>query len=326
MPRRIGAGRAFAAKAHQPPFEIDCVATKAAFCQEHGKFGRRACLSCLCGFRHHMRQPHRQGEPAHGGAGFGQPTGTVDGFKRRKQASRFSERRSRRRIEKRQARRIGHAESGAVEHEARQVGLQDFGRREGRHRRRLLGTPETNGDAGPGAAGAAGALVGRGARDAHRLQAGQPGRRLIFRQARQAAVDDDTHPVDGDGGLGDGRCQHHLAAAGGRRADRGVLRFRVELSIERDEVRIGGQPPLQALGSALDLALAGQEGEHGAGLVAQRRAHRLRHRVLYGLAGRTLAVADVDGIGAARALEHRRAGQERSDPRAVQRRRHDHEA
>jgi hypothetical protein len=59
LPRRIGAGRAFAAKAHQPPFDIDRVATEAAFGQEHGKLGRRARLSRLCCFRHHMRQPHR---------------------------------------------------------------------------------------------------------------------------------------------------------------------------------------------------------------------------------------------------------------------------
>ena len=40
------------------------------------------------------------------------------------------------------------------------------------------------------------------------------------------------------------------------------------------------QPAFEPLGGALDLALAGQEGEHAAGLRRQRLADRLGHRVL----------------------------------------------
>ena len=59
--------------------------------------------------------------------------------------------------------RIGDAEGGAVEQQAGQVGLEDFRRREGRQRRRLLGAPQPDRDARLRAAGAAGALVGGGA-------------------------------------------------------------------------------------------------------------------------------------------------------------------
>ncbi len=114
------------------------------------------------------------------------------------------------------------------------------------------------------APGAPGALIGRSTRHAHRLQPGQPGRRLVFRQARQAAIDDDAHAVDGDRGFGDRGRKHHLAAASGRRPDRGVLRLAVQHAVERHDVGVGRNAALQPLGGALDLALAGQEGEHAA--------------------------------------------------------------
>ena len=79
------------------------------------------------------------------------------------QRPRFGERWRRRRVEEAKRRRIGDAEGGAVEHQAGEIGLQDFGRREGRQRRGLFGAPQPDRDAGLRAAGAAGALVGGGA-------------------------------------------------------------------------------------------------------------------------------------------------------------------
>ena len=139
-------------------------------------------------------------------------------------------------------------------------------------------------------------------RHAHGLQPRDAGCRLVFRQPRQAAIDDDAHAVDGDRGLGDRGGQHHLAPPCRRRPDRGVLRLAVEIAVERHDVDVGADAARQPLGGALDLALAGQEGKHAAALARQRLADRLGHRVLDGDRARPLLVAQLDRKAAALAF------------------------
>ena len=214
---------------------------------------------------------------------------------------------------------------GAVEHETGKIGLQDFRRREGGQRRRPLGAPQTDRDAGAGAAGTARALVCRGTGDPDRLQSRQSCRRLVSRQAGQSAVDDDTNAVDGDRRLGDRRRQHHLAPPGRRGPDRRILRPAFHVAEERDDVGIGGDPAGQTLRRALDLALAGQEGQHAALLAGERATDCLRDRVLDRCFGQAFLVADVDWKAAARTLDHRRIAEQAGDTRAVERGRHDQE-
>ena len=52
-------------KRDQPPFEIDAVAAKPAFGDQHGKLCGGFGLPCVRGLGHHVRQPHRQSELAH---------------------------------------------------------------------------------------------------------------------------------------------------------------------------------------------------------------------------------------------------------------------
>ena len=72
---------------------------------------------------------------------------------------------------------IGDAPIGEIEHEAGEVGGEDFGRVERLERAGLALGPEPIGDAGGGAAGAAAALVGAGARHAAGVERGEAGRR-----------------------------------------------------------------------------------------------------------------------------------------------------
>ena len=269
-----------------------------------------------------MGEPHRQREPAHGLPCFGRPAVRVDGVERQEQGARFGERRCGRRIQEAQGRRVCHPEGGTVQHHSREVGFEDLRRREGRQRRGLLGAPEAQRDARRRAAGAAGALVGRGARHANRLQPREPGGRLEFRQPGEPAIHHHAHPVDGDRGLRYGSRQHHLAAPRRGRPDGRVLRLAVEHPIERQHVDVGIGAADEPLRRALDLALPRQEGEHAALFLRESVEHGGRHRLVDGRAGRPLAVSDGDGMASAGAFDHRRVAEEPRHPCPVERRRH----
>ena len=127
--------------------------------------------------------------------------------------------RRRRRIEEGEGARIANAPGGAIEQEAGEIGGQDLGPVEGVERARRGLRPEPVADARLGAPGAAAALVGRGARDAHASRAGSgrsPARRRGTRD--EPGIDHDAHALDGQRGLGDRGGEHDLAPArrGGR--------------------------------------------------------------------------------------------------------------
>ena len=115
----------------------------------------------------------------------------------------------------------GTPHSAQVEQQGRQDRRRgSSGCGEGGQARAVSGfVPQPVADAGLGAPGAAAALVGGGARDADGLEARHADAGLEARHAREAAVDDDAHALDGERGLGDGGGQHHLARGRRRRRD-----------------------------------------------------------------------------------------------------------
>ena len=163
-----------------------------------------------------------------------------------------AERGLRRRIEERQLAGIAGAPLRQIEHEGRQIGRENFRPRIGLERAGLRLVPQPVADARLGAAGAAAALVGGGARDAHGFQPRQADIRLVARHARQAAVDDDAHAFDGERGFRNRGRQHHLAAARRRRRNGAILLARIERAVKRDDVDgfVGDALLEQRLGAA----------------------------------------------------------------------------
>ena len=173
--------------------------------------------------------------------------------------------------------------------------------------------------------GPAGALSGRGAGDTLGVQTGHAAGRVETRYPRQPGIHHHAHAVDGQAGLGNIGGQHHLAPAGRRRLDGRALRGEVQLAMQRTEqhIRAPGQTALQLLGHPADLCLAGKKDQQAAGLVAQRLQHRLHHARLdpfTGLPGR--APADIHRVHAPFAGHHRRLAEQRGQPLAFQRGRH----
>ncbi len=194
------------------------------------------------------------------------------------QAFRLLQRGHRRRVEKRQRRRIADAPLREVEHQRREIGAEDFRLGEGRQRRRLRLIPETVADAGFGTAGAAAALIDRGARGPHGFKPRQPDIRLVARHPRQTRIDHDAHALDGQRGLGDRGRQHHLAVPFRRRRDGAVLHGRFECAEQRHDFdrRIVDALGKEVLGAA-DFGGARQECQHRTGIGAQRGRDRIRH-------------------------------------------------
>ena len=112
-----------------------------------------------------------------------------------------------------------------------------------RERRRLPLMPEPDRNARLRSPSAAGALVCRGARDAHRFQPGHARCRFIGRNALQAAIDDDPNAINGDGGFRNRSRQHDLAGSGSRRPDRLILLLLREVAIKRNDQNIRSERP-----------------------------------------------------------------------------------
>ena len=183
-----GAGGAVAAEALDAVGEVDGVAAKAALDEDGGQVGGvpRRLGRAPGGGEDHAGEPGRQGErpqppPALGDAAVG-----IEGAELFQERPRLVQGGGGRRIEERKLSRIGDAPGGAIEDERRKIGRQDLGPAEGLERagRRLLPEPVAN--AGLGAAGAAAALVGGGARDAHRREPRQAGVGLVDRHPGEA--------------------------------------------------------------------------------------------------------------------------------------------
>ena len=190
--------RALARKALQPLAEIGGTSAKPAFRQDRGNARRFLRLPVRPGLDHHPRQTGRQRQVAHAPAGFGDCAFGIECAEPREKRPRLVPGRRRRWIQPGESKRFPHAPMGKIEHEAGQIGIEDFRPRKRLEcpvRRRL---PQTVADARFGAPCPATALVGSRTRHAYRLESRQANAGLVSRQAGKPAVDDDAHSINGD--------------------------------------------------------------------------------------------------------------------------------
>ena len=250
----------------------------------------------------------------------------IDRAKLAEQSFGLTQRGLRRRIEEGKLARIADAPLRQIEQEGRQVGGENFRPRIGLERAGLRLVPQPIADARLGAAGAAAALVGGGARDAHGFQPRQTDIRLVARHARQAAVDDHAHAFDGERSLGNRCRQHHLAPPRRRRCDGAVLLACIERAKERDDIDARVVDAFfQKRRAAADFRRARQEHQRGARLGAERALDGVGHLGFDARARIAAEIARVDRKAAALALDHRRVAEQRRHAGAVERRRHHQE-
>ncbi len=266
----------------------------------------------------------------------GRTTRVVERVEAAQQVARRRERRRRRRVEPVQRARV-RAPDRELERERREIGRRDLGRRVRRERAlRALG-PDPIADAGSGAARAAGALLGRRARDPLRLEAAHARAGIEHAAPLEARIDDGAHAVDREARLGDVGREHDLAAAAARGLKRRVLLGRRQLAVERQNVDVRAELRLaESRLHAADLGRAGQEHEQIAGRLRERAQHDARDdRVRRLLAGRARAgqrgqaladVADLDRMHARGVLDDWSAAEQPRDRGAVEGGRHREDA
>ncbi len=320
--RGPGARAPVAAEAVEARGEIAVAAAEARLRQERGDVGRRLAFAGGGALDDHVGEARRQRQPGEAAPVRRQAAGGIAGAEPVEQVERLLVGGAGRRVEPGELARVGDAPGEQRQRERGEVGRGDLRRVEGGERGRLRLVPQAVAEARPGAAGAAAALVGRRARDTHRLEPRQARARLVARPAGEPRIDDEPHALDGQRGLGDRGREHDLAAARRRRPDRGVLRPRLHRPEERREIDVGRQPPLEPLRRAADLGLARQEGEDRAVLLGEPLSDRRRHPVLH---PRGRIAAEIDGLDrkqAALALDDRRAAEEIGETAAVEGRGH----
>ena len=296
----LDALRAVAAELIEPGVEIDAVAAEAALGQHGGDVGGFLARAEAMRIHDHPRQPRRQRQFAQALAFRGDPAVGIERAEFAEQAARLLQRRRRRRIEKRQRSGIADAPLREVEHQRGQIGGKDFGLGVGGERRGLRLVPQPVADAGLGAAGAAAALIDRGARGAHGLEPRQADVGLVARHPRHAGIDHDADALDGQRGLRDRGRQHHLALALGRRCDGAVLHGGVERAEQRHDFdRRVVDPLAEKILGAADFRGPRQERQHRARIGAQRHRDRIRHLPLQRRIGLAAEIAGFHRKGAA---------------------------
>ena len=322
-----GAAAALAPETLQALGEVDRIAAEPALDQEGGQRRRLPGLAEAGGAGDHMGEARRQRQRLQRLAGGSDAAVGIERFQIVQQQPRFLQRRGGWRIEEGERRGVGDAPGGAVEQQRGKVGGEDLRPGEGLERTIAGLLPEPVADAGLGAAGAAATLVGGRTASALGDKPGDADIGLVKRHPRQAGIDDDTHALDGQRGLGDRGRQHDLAPAQGGRQYGAVLLGLVERTIERRDLDSGiADLFAQALLDPANLALAGQEDEERAALLVQRQQDGLGDLVLDALQRVAAEIACLDGIGATLALNHRGIAEQARDSRAVERRRHHEDA
>ena len=191
-----------------------------------------------------------------------------------------------------------------IEHEAAEIGGENFGGGERRQRagRRFL--PKAIANARLDAPRPAPPLIDIGARRADGLQPRQPEIGLEHRHARKPAVDHDAHAVDGQRSLGDRGGEHDLAPARRRFGDGAVLLGAIQRAVKRREIDVGGKAALgQQRGDAGDFALPRQKDQDGALFLGQRPPRGAGDLLLDADVGIAAEIARLDRKGPARALD-----------------------
>ncbi len=153
------------------------------------------------------------------------------------QVARGCERRARRRVEPVERARV-RAPDRELERERREIGRRDLGRCMRRERALRALAPDSIADAGRGAAGPAGALLGRGARDPLRLEPAHARARIEHAAPLEARIDDGADAVDREAGLGDVGREHDLATIAARGLERRVLLGRRQVAVERQDIDV----------------------------------------------------------------------------------------
>ena len=115
-------------------------------------------------------------------------------------------------------------------------------------------------------------------------------------------------PLDSERRLRDRGRQYDAAAPFGVAADRGALRGGLDLSVEREDERVG-QALRQPLAGALNLADPGEKGEQVAFFLTPRREDSARHRLVGPQFGPAAEAFDAQRMGAALAFDDRRVVQ-----------------
>ena len=271
----------------QPKVRIAAVrlrAQRVALAQQRGQLGRDARHAHRHGAKHHVRETRMQAERRHPdtepcGASLG-----IDGLEPDEQLAGLRQWRSGRRVDPIERIGIGRAPAGELERERGKIGLEDLRRRMRGQRgvRRLA--PKPIADARRGTARASAPLVRGRLRDPAQLKAAHPGHRVERGTPFVPAVDDDSHALDRQTGLGDVCREHNLAASVRFGAQRRVLLRRGELAVERpDAQRIRAGQTRQGLRRAADLAGARQKREQVALVVGERAPDDRHHAAIQAL-------------------------------------------
>ena len=176
------------------------------------------------------------------------------------------------------------------------------------------------------AAGAAGALVGRGLRDRDRFQPREAAVGVVARLACQAGIDHHAHAGQGDRGFGDIGREHDAALFQRVRREHRRLLFERKFAVQRQQHSVPHRRYIaQGALRLSDLALAREEHEDVAFVLREcrfDRAAELRYRRL-GAARREMREGD---RMTAPLRTQPRCVEERREPFAIQGRRHQHDA
>ena len=286
--------------------------------------GKRAALHCR-GLAQHVRETRVQRQLRHGATGGGDAALFIQRIQFHQQITRLRERSSRRRIEPGETHCILHAPCRKFERQRYEIGAANFRNRLWNQAALRGLAPQPVANAGRGAAGAAGALLGRGARNTLGYETRQAALRIELRHTRVAAVHHHAYAIDGQTGFGDGRGQHHLAPSRCTAGANGAfLLFPRQIAVQRADVDVA------VFESALDIALGaanlpgtGQECQHVALLIGECSQNRLRNHIRQAPFRVACEILHIHWITAAFAGDNRCMVQQTRDRRAVQRGGHD---
>ena len=254
---------------------------------------------------HGRGQPRRRAQLQHAPTECGDAAVEIERAEGAQQLARLRQGAGWRRVEPAQAiDRAGDAPGGQLQREAGKFGLQHLRHARGLQPAALRPQPISNARRNP--AGPPGALVGGGLRDRHRLQAAETAAGVETQLARESAVDHHADAGQGEAGLGEVGGEHHAAHAGCRRRQCQGLFGEREIAMQGhalDRGRRSGERALEQGPDAGDLAPAGQEHQHVAGMLGERLAHHPHQLLLERLLRARGWMHDVHRKGAAGAAQ-----------------------
>ncbi len=290
---------------------------------DHDDLAQRALVAAA---EDHPAEPRIDRQPAELMAQLGQRAVLVDRAELLERAVALLDRARLRRIEEREVLDVAELE---VLHPQDHAGEADpldlrIGERRPRLEVALLVQPEAHAALGPAAPALA--LVGARLGDLLDEQLRHAGPHAVAIDPRQAAVDDIDDAGDGQRGLGDVGRQDHPPA--GPAVEHALLLGGRQSGVQRQHRRMRDRSPLDLGQGLADLALARQEHQD---VVARVHLGDLVDRVGDRVGEVLLVVArrpidQLDRVGPARHLDHRRAAEELREPVGLERRRADDHA